>query len=154
MLYVKKDKIANLWPICPNDDPNSDDIRKFEALGTRSFPTEQAIGHSVNFHRVIGSKRKEDRLRYLSHYWTNQVKDLPKVKLYTSLKPEFSCALITFGIEGKEPGEIGNYLFDKHQIHTTSINHEKVHGVRVTPHVYTSSYELDRLVKAIKELAT
>ena len=67
-----------------NDDPHSDDIRKFESLGTRSFPSEQAIGNALKFHNMVGTKRKEERLRYLKNYWVDQVKDLPKVKLYTS----------------------------------------------------------------------
>jgi hypothetical protein len=42
-----------------NDKPRSNDIRKFESLGTRSFPIEQAIGEAINFHNAIGSKRKQ-----------------------------------------------------------------------------------------------
>ncbi|PCJ81557.1 MAG: aminotransferase [Flavobacteriales bacterium] len=152
MLYVKKEKISNLWPTCPNDDPTSDDIRKFEHLGTRSFPTEQAIGHAINFHNLIGSKRKEERLRYLKDYWLDKVKDLPNVKVYTSQKPEFACALANIGIEGKVANEIERHLFNKHQIHTVSIKWEGVNGVRITPHVYTATSELDRLVRGLKEL--
>lgn len=153
LLYVKKDKIANLWPTCPNNDPESDDIRKFEALGTRSFPTEHAIAHALDFHQVIGSKRKEERLRYLKEYWIEQVKDIPGFKLYTSRKPEYACALATFGIEGKEGGEIESFLLGKYQIHTTPIDWEGVKGARVTPHVYTKLSDLDRLIEAIHELS-
>ncbi|PCH94791.1 MAG: aminotransferase [Bacteroidetes bacterium] len=152
-MFVKKEKISSMWTMFSNDNPLSDDIRKFEVLGTRSFPTEQGIGKAFDFHQSIGGKRKEERLRYLKNYWANQVKDLPKVKFYTSFDSAYSCALCTFGIEGMEPGDIGSYLFKNYKIHTTSINHEVVHGVRVTPHVYTTLYDLDRLVKAIKEMA-
>ncbi len=47
LLYVKKDKIKSLYPLFPNVDPKTDDIRKFEVLGTRSFAVEQAIGQSM-----------------------------------------------------------------------------------------------------------
>ena len=83
-----------------------------------------------------------------------KVKDLPNVKLYTSFMPEYSCAIATFGIEGKDPVELTNYLFSKYKIHTTNIDHEGVKGVRVTPHVYTTLYDLDRLVTAIRNLAS
>ena len=43
MLYVRKEKIARLYPLFAAPEPGSDDIRKFEALGTRSFAIEQAI---------------------------------------------------------------------------------------------------------------
>jgi selenocysteine lyase/cysteine desulfurase len=110
MLYVKKEKIKDLWPLFPNNEPKSPDIRKFEVLGTRSFPIEQSIGQALQFHNSIGTRRKEERLRYLKNYWAEKVKDLPRFKLNTSLKPEFSCALANFGIEGKEPGAVESTL--------------------------------------------
>ena len=76
-----------------NDKPRSSDIRKFETLGTRSFPLKQGIGEAINFHEGIGSKRKEERIRYLKDYWATRVKDIPKVKLHTSLNPRYSCAI-------------------------------------------------------------
>jgi len=153
-MFIKKEKIAKLWTLFSNDDPNSDDIRKFEVLGTRSFPTEQGIGNAIKFHMSIGGERKEKRLHYLKNYWMEKVKDVPGIKLYTSFKPQFACALATFGIEGKEPGDIATFLFKEYKIHTTTIDKEGVKGVRITPHVYTTLYDLDRLVKAIKEFAS
>jgi len=111
------------------------------------------IGKAFDFHQSIGSKRKEERLRYLKNYWATQVKDVPRVKMYTSFDAAYSCALCTFGIEGMDPKDINKFLFDNYKIHTTPIEHETVHGVRVTPHVYTTLYDLDRLVKAIKEMS-
>jgi len=153
MLYVKKDKIKNIFPLFPNPEPQSDDIRKFEAMGTRSFPAEQAAGEAINFHNNIGSKRKEERLRYLRDYWAKAVADIDRVKFYTSFKPEYSCALFNFGIEGMEANEISSKLFDKDKLYTVAIKWEKINGVRVTPNVYTSLNDLDRLVDAIKEIA-
>lgn len=155
LLWVRKDKIAGLFPLFPNDKPDSDDIRKFETLGTRSFPTEQAAGVALNFHNGIGSKRKEERLRYLKNYWASKVKDIKGVKIHTSLKPEYSCALALFSIDGKKPAEVESFLFDNHKIHTVGIEWElgSISGVRVTPHVYTSLTDLDRLVEAIDKCA-
>ncbi len=152
-VFVKKEKIASLWTMFSNDDPNAGDIRKFESLGTRSFPSEQAIGNAIKFHNMIGIERKEARLRYLKNYWMDKVKDLQKVRIYTSSLSAYSCALATFGIEGMKPTEINQFLFKNYKIHTTPIDHEAVQGVRVTPHVYTTRSDLDRLVSAIKEMA-
>jgi selenocysteine lyase/cysteine desulfurase len=149
MLYVRQEKIKDLWPLFPNSDPKSADIRKFETLGTRSFPIEQSIGQALQFHNAIGTPRKEARLRYLKNYWAEKVKDLPRFKLNTSLKPEFSCALANFSIEGMEPGTIESTLFSKYKIHTSPVVWENIKGVRVTPHIYTSLPDLDKLVDAI-----
>ena len=153
MLYVKKENIAGLWPLFPNDKPQIADIRKFETLGTRSFAPEQAIGQAIDFHNAIGSKRKEERLRYLKNYWCEKVVSNPRVKLNISLKPAYSCALGSFSIDGMEPLEVANKLFGEHQIHTVSIKWENISGVRVTPHVYTSTKDLDRFVDAVLKIA-
>ena len=152
LLWVKKDKIAGVWPLLSNDKPEGDNIRKFETLGTRSFPIEMSVGYSLDLHNLIGSKRKQKRLHHLKNYWMQQVKDLPGIKLYTSMKPEFGCAIGVFGIEGKKATELSEQLFRDWKIHTVAIEWEDINGVRVTPNVYTTKMELDKLVKGIKAL--
>jgi selenocysteine lyase/cysteine desulfurase len=153
MLYVKKENIAGLWPLFPNDKPQIADIRKFETLGTRSFAVEQAIGQAVDFQNAIGTKRKEERLRYLKNYWCEKIITNSRVKLNISLKPAYSCALGNFSIEGLDPGEVSSKLFNDHQIHTVSIKWENISGVRVTPHVYTTTKDLDRFTEAVLKIA-
>jgi selenocysteine lyase/cysteine desulfurase len=153
MLYVKKENIAGLWPLFPNEKPQIADIKKFEVLGTRSFAPEQAIGQAIEFHLAIGSKRKEERLRYLKNYWCEKVKQNPRVKLNISLKPEYACALGSFSIDGMDPETVNSKLMSDHQIHTVSIKWENISGVRVTPHVYTSTRDLDRFVEAVMKIA-
>ena len=136
-----------------NNEPDGTDIRKFESLGTRSFASEMAIGAAVDFHEVIGSKRKEKRLRQLKDHWVNQVKDLPKVSFNQPKSKQLSCAIASIAIEGKKPEEVAGELFSKHKIHTVAINWENIHGVRVTPNVYTSLKDLDKLAEAIRKIA-
>jgi selenocysteine lyase/cysteine desulfurase len=153
MMWVKSDKIEKLWPLTCNDKPSSGDIRKFETLGTRSFPLEQGIGEAINFHEGIGSKRKEERIRYLKNYWGTRVQGIPKVKLHTSLNAKYSCAICGVSIDGMTPSELENALFNQYKIHTVGIVWENISCVRVTPHVYTTLPDLDKLVKAIQTLA-
>jgi len=153
MLWIKKDKIEKIWPLLCNDKPRSADIRKFETLGTRSFPIEQGIGEAINFHNAIGAKRKEERIRYLKNYWAERVKDVPGVKIHTSLKAPYSCAICGVSINNMKPEELDVQLFDRYKIHTVGINWENVHCVRITPHVYTTTQDLDTLVNAIATIA-
>jgi selenocysteine lyase/cysteine desulfurase len=154
MLYVKKEKIKNIYPLfATSDDPLKNDIRKFENLGTRPFFIEQAIGKALEFHEMIGTERKEKRLWYLKNYWMEKVKDVPKVKINTSLDPKWGCAIGNVGIEGKKPADLEAFLFDKYKIHTVSIEWENIHGVRITPNVYTTIGNLDLLVDGITTFA-
>ncbi len=153
LLYVRKEKIKNIWPLLSAPEPQSGDIRKFENLGTRSFASEMAIGNAIEFSQTIGIARKEARLRYLKDYWTGKVKSIPKVSFNTSLLPAFSCALCNFSMEGWKASDIEAKLFEKKKIHSVAIEFEKVNGVRITPSVYTSLNDLDLLVKGIEEIS-
>ena len=153
MMWIKKEKIEKIWPLVCNDKPNGTDIRKFETLGTRSFPIEQGIGEAVNFQNAIGSKRKEERIRYLKNYWASRVKDIPKVKIHTSFKDEYACGICGVSIDGMTPGELDGALFNNYKIHTVGIVWENISCVRITPHVYTRIQDLDKLVMAIDTIA-
>ena len=153
LLYVKKEKIAGIWALFPDDKPLSEDIRKFERLGTRNFSTELAIGSALDFHLAIGSKRKEERLRYLKDYWAKKVRDLPGVQIKTSLDPQFSCVVCLVSIDGMKPGEVVTSLFSNYKIHTTGIEWENISGVRVSPNVYTPLRDLDKFVRALEEIS-
>ena len=153
MMWVKADKIEKLWPLTGAGNPHSSDIRKFEVLGTRSFPIEQGIGEAINFHQGIGSRRKQERIFYLKNYWATRVCEIPGVKLHTSLDPRFSCAICGVSIDGMTPNALMTTLFDRYKIHTVGIDYEKIQCVRVTPHVYTTIPDLDKFVGAVSEIA-
>ncbi len=152
-LYVKKEKIKDLYPLFAGGDPKSPDIRKFENLGTRPFFIEQAIGKAIEFYDMIGGRRKEERLLYLKNYWMSRVKDIPNVKLGTSMKPGFGCAIGLVAVEGRKTVELDTHLFEKYKLHAVGIEWENIKGVRITPNVYTTTKNLDVLVEAISTFA-
>ncbi|MFT5383972.1 MAG: selenocysteine lyase/cysteine desulfurase [Saprospiraceae bacterium] len=152
MLYVKKEKIKNLYPLFGAPDPEEDNIRKFENLGTRSGAIEQAIGQAVDFHHLIGAERKQKRLFHLKNYWTEKLADLPQIKIHTPKSDAFSGAICLCSIDGMESVDVANILQSKYHIHVVGINWENLHGIRVTPNVYTVTKDLDRFVEAMREI--
>ena len=152
-LYVRKEKIEKLYPLFGAPAGQETNIRKFENLGTRPFFIEQAIGKAIEFQEMIGAERKEKRLHYLKNYWMEKVEKLPGVELGTSLKPGFACAIGLVSVKNRKPAELDQFLFNKYKIHTVGIEWENIKGVRITPHVYTTTRQLDTLVQAITEFA-
>src|SRR5688572_17608248 len=153
LLYVKRDKIEKLWPLMAAETKQNNDIRKFEEIGTHSAAPRLAIGEAMLFHNGLGGKRKEARLRYLSRYWMNRLKSVPKVRFNTSFDPNQSCAIANVEIAGVDPTAIGTYLFNKHRIFVTPILHEEFKGIRITPNVYTTLGELDRFCNEMEKIA-
>lgn len=154
LLFVKRDKIEKIWPLMAAEKTQKDNIRKFEEVGTHPAAPRLAIGEAILFHNGIGAKRKEERLRYLSRYWMNKLKDLPNVRFHTSWQPNQSCGIANVEIVGVDPGALSGYLMDKHKIFTTAIMHEEFKGIRITPSVYTTLKELDRFCSVMEAVAT
>ncbi|MBK5256276.1 MAG: aminotransferase class V-fold PLP-dependent enzyme [Vicinamibacteria bacterium] len=152
-LYVRRDRIAKLWPIFGDRNVADTDIKKLNHTGTHPVHTDLAIMSAIDFHESIGIERKEARLRYLQNYWTSRVRDVPNVVVNTPKDPNRSCAIANVGLRGLAPKDLSRALLDKYRIWTVAIDTANVHGARITPHLYTSTAELDHFVGALKELA-
>lgn len=143
MLFVRKDKIGQLWPMMPAPDSMDDDIRKFEEIGTHPAANFLAIGQALTFHEGMGAKRKAARMVYLRDRWARRLLQHDRVRLHTSLKPGFACGLATVQIEGIDSVELSHYLWKDFRILVTPIQHDEFEGIRVTPNVYTTLEEID-----------
>jgi selenocysteine lyase/cysteine desulfurase len=93
------------------------------------------------------------RLRHLQRYWTSQVRGVGRIVVNTPEAVERSCAIANVGIDGIAPADLARTLLDEHRIFTVAIDGAGVHGVRVTPHVFTATRELDALVAALRQMA-
>jgi selenocysteine lyase/cysteine desulfurase len=153
ILYVRKDRIASLWPVFADLGVAEDDIRKLNHTGTHPVHTDLTIQNSIASHEMIGSARKEARLRWLQQYWTTKVRGLPKIVLNTPSDPKRTGGIANVGVQGITPGDLANVLLEKYKVFTVAIDGAGVHGVRVTPQVYTSTGELDTFVAALRQLA-
>ena len=153
MLYIKKEKIGKVWPLLSNNEPAGNNIKKFESLGTRSFATEMAISEAVDFFDITGAAKKQERLQFLRQYWVNQVKDNPNVVFNSSLEPGKINAICNVKLRNMTTSELDSRLYEKYHIHTVGIQWPGVDGVRITPNVFTSTSDLDRLVTALHELS-
>jgi selenocysteine lyase/cysteine desulfurase len=112
-----------------------------------------SIPAAIQFHQAIGSKRKEERLRFLQRYWSDQVRGYKNIVLNTPAAIERSCGIANVGVQGYQPAELAKYLMETWKIWTVAIDNVGVHGCRITPNVFTSTDELDVLVKALKAAA-
>jgi isopenicillin-N epimerase len=153
MLYVRKEKIKDLWPMQASAEAQDDNIRKFEEIGTHPAANHNAISEALTFHQGIGAANKEARLRYLRDTWANRLLQHDRIRLNTSLDPEFSCCIGNVDIDGIDTSAVGKYMWDEHRIIITPIKHAEFEGARVTANVYTTMEELDRFCDAMEHLA-
>lgn len=153
-LYVKKDKVENLWPLLAENVMPMDNIDRLGHTGTKPVHIDLAIANAIDYHNAIGTKRKQDRLRYLKDYWTNKVKDIPNISINTPWDAQRSCAIANVGIKSFSPNKMAKSLMDNYKIWTVAINRPNVRGCRITPNVFTTTKELDTLVRALIEMSS
>jgi tetratricopeptide (TPR) repeat protein len=153
LLKLQKNNIEELWPLFSELGYPQNDIRKLNHTGTHPMHTELTIPFAIEFYNKIGPSRKEERLRFLAQYWTNKLSNNKKVIINTPISPERSCGIANVGIQGMKPSLMAETLLKKYQIWTVAIDGAGVHGCRITPNVYTTTIELDRLVLAVNEMA-
>jgi selenocysteine lyase/cysteine desulfurase len=153
MLYVKRENIGKIWPLFADSPRPMDDIARLNHTGTIPVATDLAIADAIDFYQMIGIERKESRLRYLQQYWTSKVRKLSHVIVNTPEDPKRACGIANVGVKGKSPADLAKILIDKHKIYTVAIDRPGVQGCRITPNLYTSTQDLDVLVKALSSLA-
>jgi selenocysteine lyase/cysteine desulfurase len=159
MLFVRKEKIAGLWPLMAAAESQDKDIRKFEEIGTHPAANFLAISDALTFHEGIGPARKQARMLYLRDRWAKRLQGQPRIRLHTSLKPGLATGVATVEIEGIDAGKLADHLWEKHKIFTVAIifkNPEGVQefqGIRVSPAVYTTLEEIDRFSEAMERVA-
>jgi len=152
-LYVRRENIAKLWPLTPAAASKSDNIRKFEEVGTHPAANHNAIAEALAFHQAIGTERKAARLRYLNDRWAKRVDKLPGVKILNSREPNQAWGLFNVSLERVDAPKAYDFLWSKYRIITAAIKRDDYQGLRVTPNIYTTLEEVDTFAHAIEELA-
>ena len=152
-LYVRKEKIAKIWPMMAAPDSMNDNIRKFEEIGTHPASQRNAITEALNFHESIGVERKAERFRYLRKRWSNRLRELPGVKILNSEDPEQSCAIGFVSVDGLDAPKLSEYLWKKYRIWTVAIvTPGEYQGLRITPNVYTTLEEIDTFTDVMTKI--
>jgi selenocysteine lyase/cysteine desulfurase len=149
-LYVRRERIPDVWPLMAAEASQSADIRKFEEIGTHPVANQLAIGEALDFHLGIGAARKQARLVHLRDHWARRLLQHDRVRLNTSLAPGLACGIANVAVDGLDPGPLQQWLWTTHRILVTPIVHADCSGLRVSPSVYTSREELDRFCDAME----
>ncbi len=155
MLYVRRERIAEVWPLMAAAHEQRKDIRKFEEVGTQPQAALLSVAEALVFHHAIGAANKLARLRFLRQRWIDRLRVSAgeRLVLRTSLSPRFGAGFATFRIEGIEDRDLHRSLWERERVLTTPFGEpfpECARGLRVTPSVYTTLDEIDRFCAGVE----
>lgn len=153
ILYISGKNVPKLWPLLADSIKDPEDIYRLNHTGTHPVHTDLAIDDALDYLEVIGMERKENRMRYLQRYWSDQLREVPNIVVNTPLAPDRSCGIGNVGITNMKPAELAKSLMEEFRIFTVGIDHANVQGCRISPNIYTTTAELDHFVSSMKLLA-
>lgn len=154
LLYVRKEKIAELWPLMGSANPRSENIRKFEGIGTHPIAPRNAITEAVVFHESIGIERKAARLAYLRRRWQTRLAAIPGAAILNRDGYAQAGALGAITLPGIDSGDLTETLLSKYRIHVRPrFVKDEFHCIRVTPQIYTTIEEIDRFCDVMEKIA-
>ncbi len=150
ILYVQKNYIQRLWPSITGGgwkEAKTVD-ENLCVLGQRNESSTTAIPTILNFQYAIGKKNIESRVNFLTTYLKEQIQSkLPKATFVTPLDPAVSMGIVIVNLPGKDPRILTQALYDTYGIATAPTG-----GIRISPHIYNTRKDLDKVVYALSQL--
>jgi len=156
-LYIRRDRLDRI-DRAHGDEGSLDRIDSRIHTGTTSFAATMTVPDALDFQDRIGVPRKAARLRYLRDAWVLPAREIPGVDILTPDDPGMVCALTSFRLhgDGSREGnqEIARILTEEFGIFTVARSGlAQGDCVRVTPALYNTPDDAERLVEALRVLA-
>ena len=157
-LYICKGRLTDIDRMMANEDEPSDSILSRVHSGTANFAAFLSVPDALDVHEAIGERFKVARLRYLRDRWVHAVRSLSGIDVLTPDDAETVGAITSFRLHGRTSADDNQRIVDELRnryglftVRRTGL--ERGDCVRVTPALYNSLADVDRLVAALKVMS-
>lgn len=153
-LYIRRGRLADIEPWLGNGIHPADDVRARLPTGTVDFAARMTVPDAVRLTGEIGLARKFAHLRALRDHWVGPARDLRGVEVVLPREPDNYGAMSAFRLPGMRTAEQAKAaqarFVERHRLLVVAKPGLAAGPVlRVTPALFNSTAELDRLVAAI-----
>jgi selenocysteine lyase/cysteine desulfurase len=149
LLFVRKDRIADVRPLFGDTHFPDDNIRKLERFGNRPDSLLAGLREAICWHQALGTPVKQARLAHLQRSWAEPLRAMPRFRVFTPRASGRHGAIGLFTLEGVSPETLFEYLLIEHRLFTVVQKNAAVGGVRITPGLPTSQADIARLLEAL-----
>jgi selenocysteine lyase/cysteine desulfurase len=156
VLYIRAERIASIWPsiVTAGWSEELKGARKFEVLGQRDDPRVVAFEAAVDFYNLVGPERIEARARQLATQIKEKLASIPDLRLKTNLQPELSAGVVKFQLTRRDTKQSYDRIWSRHRIAIAITPTGDAEGLRLSPHIYNSTEDVERAVAAVREAAS
>jgi selenocysteine lyase/cysteine desulfurase len=154
-IYIAKSRQKDILPWLGNRIHSPEDIRSRIPTGTVDFAARLTIPTAIDMQDRIGIERKFAHLRALRDHWYERAGDIKGVQLMLPHELDNYGAISAFRLPGMKTSDdarrVQSLFIEKHKLLVVAkAGLESGALLRVTPALFNSSQELDRLVTAIR----
>lgn len=152
VLYINTSAHEKIWPSIVGVYPGAVGIsRRFESFGQRDDARLVAFAEAIRFRDAIGKAVIDARVRQLSQFLMGELRKLEGVHVYTDPAPDRSANIVVFRPGTLDPRRFAAALAEKDGVVATQRAGQDRPGLRVSPHVYNTMDEMERLVGGVKK---
>jgi selenocysteine lyase/cysteine desulfurase len=154
-IYVRKARLGDLELCMGNREDSPDDVRSRVYPGTYNFAATLTIPAAIAFHSRLTVEKKQARLTGLRDRWVHQAMEIDGIQILTPEEKGRYGATTSFRVKGmksfEQAKQMQETLLKKYGIVTVARKGiARGAAVRVTPALYNTDGEVDKLVAALK----
>jgi selenocysteine lyase/cysteine desulfurase len=158
VMYIREGALERI-DRAHGDEGSLDRIDSRLHTGTTHFATSLTIPDALDFQDQIGVANKAARLRFLRDRWVRPAREIPGIDILTPDDADLVGAITSFRVRGQGSREanqaVVRALHDEFGIFTVWRNGiARGDCVRVTPALYNTPADADKLVAALRVIAS
>lgn len=153
LLWIGEGWRERLWPTEASGgwDDLSLGAHRLNHLGTLDESRLAGLRAAVRLHAVIGPDRVEGRTRYLRGRLHDALADLPGIRIASPADPTLVAGMVSFQLEGIQSLELQRRLARAGNVRSRVVSEYDYGWMRLSPHIYNTEEELDRVVRLIEQ---
>jgi isopenicillin-N epimerase len=157
LVYIRKERIPDIDPCLLEGASAKIDARVH--TGTVNYAALLTVPDAITVHQSIGLANKAARLRHLRDRWAETLRGDRRFEILTPDDPSMHGGITSFRIRGRtSPADnvaLRKALFERHGIFTVErLGPARGACVRISPSFINDAAQIDRLVTALRDLAT
>lgn len=154
-LYLRDEWRTRLWPSVASG--GWDDLElgahRLNHLGTFDESRLAGFDAALRFQEAIGIDRIEARVRELRSLLLERLSALPRVRIVSPRDDALGAGMVSFTVEGIASLELQRRLAEHGNVRTRVIGEYDYGWMRLSPHIYNSPDEIERVVEMIETLS-
>lgn len=156
-MYIRRGASGRIDPYMGEPDPSGSPYARVHT-GTVNFAAVMALPDALAVHEAIGAARKQARLHYLNRRWLAPVRASGAYELLVPDDPRLASALVGLRLVGRSAVADNRALaarlrdeFGIQVVHRDGLASGAC--IRITPSLFTTPAEVDRLADALLRIA-